>query len=101
GKLTVYVEPDVAKSAFGSIVDGAIKAFNKLSTHHDLGVTLVPSKEPPDDSGGGANVKVAVANGAIAFTYDKVDHKLQLIGTRLHGRTSQLARSGLIEKALV
>jgi hypothetical protein len=101
GKLTVYVEPDVAKSAFGSVVDGAIKAFNTLSTHHDLGVKLAKSTAAPEDSGGGADVKVAVANGPISFTYDKVDHKVQLIGTRLHGRTSQIARQGLMEKAFV
>ena len=101
GKLQVYFDPGLAKTVWGGVLDGCLKEFNLLSRHHQLGVTLVHSKEAPIEGGGGADVSVTTGNGKIDFDYGGEKDSATLIGIAMHGRTFLAQRNGTVEKAYV
>lgn len=100
-RLTVYADPTLKKSMWGSLIKTCIGEFNRLSKEHRLGVTLQDSDEPPVPGRGGADVAVAAANGQINFKYDGLEEQIAFDGSRLHGRTRQVRRSDGIEKAYI
>jgi hypothetical protein len=66
GTLNVYLGQLVGH--WPAVVKEAIRDFNTLSKHHNLGVTLVETKVKPTDQGG-ADVQIETGSGTVTCTY--------------------------------
>ena len=103
GELQVYRDGRIA-GMWSTVFHQCIAEFNRLSSHHNLGVVLKESKHAPVDGGGGADVKVSTANGPIALNYDGKDYPDSLIGFKMHGITRTVTRTTavtVVEKAFI
>jgi hypothetical protein len=66
--LSIFPTSDVTSGAWAGVFSNALTEFNKLSSHHHLGVTVVKSATPPDPSGpGGADVQFDTLSGTKTF----------------------------------
>ena len=103
GELQVFRDSKVT-GMWSTVFHQCIAEFNRLSSHHKLGVVLKESKHAPVDGGGGADVKVSTANGPIALNYEGKDYPDSLTGIRLHGLTRTVTRKTavtVVEKAFI
>ena len=99
GKLGVYAGPSL-RGQWATVFKEAFDAFNTLSKHHGLGVTLVKATTAPTDTGG-ADVAVALGSGAVSASWGGETDDGNFDGTRMHGLTIQFARGGSIGKAFI
>jgi hypothetical protein len=103
GELSVYRDGSISGN-WSTVFHQSIAEFNRLSSHLKLGVILKESKHAPVDGGGGAEVKVATANGPIALNYENKDYPGSLTGVWLHGLTRTIKRQTaitVVEKAFI
>jgi hypothetical protein len=83
-QLTVFPGPDLrdAPAWGGGLFKRILEEFNKLSSVHKLGVTLVASNTPPARKGpGGANVQIEISVGTHKFFFDDIERTSSLPGT--------------------
>ncbi len=98
-QLKVFAGSSV-RGQWATVVGEALSAFNTLSRHHGLGVTLVRATAAPTDSGG-ADVAIAIASGAVSASWGGTTDNGNFDGTRMHGLTLQFATDAGIAKAFV
>ncbi len=99
GKLAVFAGASV-RGHWATVLREALDAFNALSKHHGLGVTLVKATTAPTETGG-ADVAVALGSGAVSASWGGETHDGNFDGTRMHGLTMQFVRGGSIGKAFI
>ncbi len=99
-QLAIYVSPSLGGS-WAAMFREARDAFNALSRHHGLGVTLSRAAAAPADDGGGGDVAVSTAAGQVTLDYGGARQDRAFSGTIMHGLTLQASRGGSIEKAFV
>lgn len=83
-QLTVFPGPGLMKApAWGGVLFKKIlDEFNRLSSVHKLGVTVVASNTAPALKGiGGANVQIEISSGTHKFTIEGTEHTSSLPGT--------------------
>jgi hypothetical protein len=113
-QLTVFAAGGLlAAPAWGaSLFKRILDEFNRLSSLHKLGVTLVESKTLPDpegNSGVGANVQVEVSSGTHTFTFKTGPKPTDLVhtgslpgtGIDLAGATHTITQGGEHIRAFV
>ncbi len=104
-QLTVFPGPDLMKSpAWGAVLfKKVIDEFNKLSSVHKLGVTLISSNTAPTPQGnGGANVQIEVSPGKHSFIVDGIEHKGSLpVGLDIIGRAHVVIQGGEIRRVYI
>lgn len=101
-QLSVYSNPSLAAGGWGSVLNEAIRDFNRLSRTHRLGVTLTQSSDPPAaQGGGGADVAVEAANGRVSCTYAGHRESDTVNGAVLQGLTLNFVINGRIEKSFI
>src|SRR5215472_1939049 len=67
-QLTIFVAPRLNKP-WRRAFDDALKTFNRLSSSHQLGVTMVETNTKPDPDGdGGADVQFDMGKGDLTYT---------------------------------
>src|SRR5689334_4077123 len=99
GKLTLYIGP--MAGSWGHVIKEVLHSFNVLASSNKLGVTIVESKHAPKEDGGGAEVAIRTADGAISASYSGTSQNEDFSGDRLHGRTLLFSRDGVLEKAFI
>ena len=86
-QLTVFPDPGLSPS-WRATFQSALQEFNRLSSVHNLGVTLTPSATPPDTEGeGGANIRFQTASGTASGRALATDFADAFSGTEVHGFT--------------
>jgi hypothetical protein len=105
--LTIFVAARLNKP-WRRAFDDALKTFNRLSTTHQLGVTMAESNTPPDPDGdGGADVQFDMGKGDLTYTALGQTTVIKgYAGTSMHGNTQLVALQGSsqsqrIQKAFV
>lgn len=97
-RLTIYAS---LSGIWAAAFREAMAAFNALSRHHGLGVTVTHAQAAPADDGGGGDVAVSTAAGQVTLNYGGARQERAFSGTIMHGLTLQASRGGSIEKAFV
>jgi len=87
----LYIYKSSLHQRWSRIYQQCIDEFNQLSTQHHLNVTFVNSNNSPT-AGGGADVWVRTANGAVSFSYGGASKNTHFNGNGLHGYTGQIKR---------
>src|SRR5262249_54640606 len=86
-QLTVFPDPGLSPS-WRATFQSALQEFNRLSSVHNVGVTVTPSATPPDTEGeGGANIRFQTASGTASGRALATDFADAFSGTEVHGFT--------------
>lgn len=99
-KLTVFIQPGVAKSRWSGVVPASIKEFNRLMEKNKIDIQLIVSKDSPTDKGG-ADVSIDLGNGEVEIDYRNEKKVVKFDGRTAHGYTGLMLGDSGIEKAFV
>jgi len=100
GRLSIY--PDSLTGGWPPVFEQALREFNVISRRHNLGVSVARSSTAPAASGGGgADVAVRMASGAISFTYASHTWSGHMDGSVMAGHTRTYTLDQRIEKAYI
>lgn len=90
-QLTIFPTSNVTGGPWASVFNNALTEFNKLSSVHKFGVTLIRSQTPPDPNGpGGADVQCDAVSGTTTFTALGTAFSLTLNGSAIEGHTEAI-----------